>query len=152
MNVPRKSEFRDLLQLLETCLETPRVSGELERWIADVQGNVALIGKLLPKQIERQHAARLRQIAAEDPELNGEVERLKAGDDGMREQFDKLREWTNRLATKATKVGPDESRLEEELVALTALGLAFVIHARKQEIAIDAWQQEALYRDTGCSG
>lgn len=152
MNAPGKSEFRDALQLLETCLETPRVSGELERWIADVQRNVALIGTLLPKQIERQHAARLRQIAADDPNLNAEVERLKSGDDETREQFDKLREWTNRLATKATKVEPDESRLEEELVALTALGLAFVIHSRKQEVAIDAWQQEALYRDTGGSG
>ncbi len=152
MNAPRESEFRNALQLLETCLETPRVSGELERWIADVQKSVALIGTLLPKQIERQHAARLQQIAVEDPELNAEVERVKSGDDKTREQFDKLREWTSRLATKAAKVEPDESRLEEELVALTALGLDFVIHARKQEIAIDAWQQEALYRDTGGSG
>jgi hypothetical protein len=152
MNVLTKSEFRDVLQLLETCLETPRISGELEHWLADVEKNVELIGALLPKQIERQHAARLRQIAAEDPELNAAVERLKTGDDGMREQYDNLQEWTNRLAKKATKVEPDESRLEEDLVAFTALGLAFVIHARKQEIAIDAWQQEALYRDTGGSG
>ena len=152
MNAPQESEFRDVLQLLETCLETPRVSGELERWIAEVQGNVALIGRLLPKQIERQHAARLRQIAVEDPELNGEVERLKSGDNDTQEQFDKLQEWTDRLATKASKVEPDESRLEEELVALTALGLAFVIHARKQEIALDTWQQEAIYRETGGSG
>src|SRR4029077_20900031 len=89
MNAPRESEFRDMLQLLETCLETPRVSGELERWIAEAQRNVALIGTLLPKQIERQHAARLRQIAVEDPELNAEVERLKSGDDESREQFEK---------------------------------------------------------------
>jgi len=152
VNAPQASEFRNVLQLLETCLETPRVSGEFEPWITDVQRNVELIGKLFPRQIERQHAARLRQIAVEEPELNAEVEHLKTGDDETREQFDKLREWTNRLATKATKVEPDESRLEEELVALTAFGLAFVIHSRKQEIAIDAWQQEALYRDTGGSG
>jgi hypothetical protein len=152
MNVPQESEFRDALQLLETCLETPRVSGELERWIADVQRNVASIGTLLPKQIERQHAARLRQISVENPELNAEVGRVKSGDDDTREQFDKLRNWTDRLAAKATKVEPDESRLEEELVALTAFGLAFVIHVRKQEIAIATWQQEALYRDTGGSG
>jgi hypothetical protein len=152
MNVPQESEFRDVLQLLETCLETPRVSGELERWIADVQRNVASIATLLPKQIERQHAARLRQISVENPELNAEVGRVKSGDDDTREQFDKLRNWTDRLAAKATKVEPDESRLEEELVALTAFGLAFVIHVRKQEIAIATWQQEALYRDTGGSG
>jgi hypothetical protein len=152
MNAPQKSEFRDVLQLLETCLETPRVSGELERWIAEVQKNVAFIGAILPQQIERRHAARLRQIAIDDPELNAEVERLKSGDVDTREQFDKLRESTNRLATKAAKVEPDESRLEEELVALTTFGLDFVIHARKQEIAINTWQQEALYRDTGGSG
>jgi len=152
MNAPQKSEFRDALQSLEMCLECPRVSGELERWIADVQRNVAFIGTLLPKQIEKQHAARLRQIAVDEPELNGEVERLKAGDAETRQQFANLRERTNRLATRATKVEPDESRLEEELTALSTLGLAFVIHARKQEIAIDVWQQEALYRDTGGSG
>ena len=152
MNVPQESEFRDVLQLLETCLETPRVSGELERWIADVQRNVASIGTLLPKQIERQHAARLRQISVENPELNAEVGRVKSGDDDTREQFDKLRNWTDRLAAKATKIEPDESRLEEELVALTAFGIAFVIHVRKQEIAIATWQQEAVYRDTGGSG
>lgn len=152
MNAPQESEFRDVLQLLETCLETPRVSGELERWIAEVQKNVASIGRLLPKQIERQHAVRLRQIAVEDPELNAEVERLKSGDGDTREQFDKLRESTNRLAAKSTKIEPDESRLEEDLVALTALGLAFVIHARKQELAIDTWQHEAIYRETGGSG
>lgn len=152
MSAPQESEFRVVLQLLETCLETPRVSGELERWIAEVQRNVALIGTLLPQQIARQHAARLRQIAIEDPELNGEVERLKSGDDDTQEQFDKLRESTNRLAAKASNVEPDEARLEEALVALTALGLAFVIHARTQEIAIDTWQQEAIYRETGGSG
>src|SRR5262245_3096947 len=152
MNTPHESEFRDALQTLEISLETPRVSGELERWIADVQKNVELLSRLLPRHLERHHAARLRQIAAEDPGLNAEVERLKAGDDRSREQFDDLQERVNRLATKATKVEPDESRLEEGLVSLTAQGLDFVIHARKQEIAIDAWQQEALYRDTGGSG
>jgi hypothetical protein len=152
MNTPQQSEYRDVLQSLETCLETPRVSGELERWIADVQKNVELVGKLLPRQIEKHHAARLRQIAAEDPGLNAEVELLKTADEETREQFDNLRERVNRLATRATKVEPDESRLEQELVSLTALGLDFVIHARKQEVAIDAWQQEALYRDTGGSG
>jgi len=152
MNATRESEFREALQLLETSLETPRVSGELERWVAEVQKNVASVGTLLPKQIERQHAARLRQIAAEDPGLNGEVERLKSGDDDTQAQFDKLQERTNRLGTKASKVEPDESKLEEELVALTDLGLEFVIHARKQEIAIDTWQQEAIYRETGGSG
>jgi hypothetical protein len=152
MNTPQQSEYRDVLQSLETCLETPRVSGELERWIADVKKNVELVGNLLPRQIEKHHAARLRQIAAEDPGLNAEVELLKTADDETREQFDNLRERVNRLATRATKVEPDESRLETELVSLTALGLDFVIHARKQEVAIDAWQQEALYRDTGGSG
>src|SRR5262245_14439387 len=152
MNTPQKSEFRDILQTLETCLETPRVSGELERWIAAVQKNVESIDRLLPRQIEKHHAARHQQSAAEDPGLNAEVERLRTGDDETREQFDNFRERVHRLATRATKVEPDESRLETELVSLTALGLDFVIHARKQEIAIDAWQQEALYRDTGGSG
>jgi len=152
MNAPQEPEFRDVLQSLETCLETPRVSGDLERWIADVQKNVEMIGTLLARQIERWHAGRLRQIAVEDPELNAEVDRLKVGDDETRKQFDNFRERTNRLAKKVTNVEPDEARLEDELVALTALGLAFVIQARKQEIAIDVWQQEALYRDTGGSG
>ena len=152
MNPPDKNDFRDGLQSLETFLETPRVSGQLERWIADVQSNVELIDSLLPKQIERHHAARLRQIAAEEPELNAEVERIKSGDDETRAQFDKLRERTCRLTKKATRIEPDESRLEEQLSDLTTQGLAFIIHARKQEIAIETWQHEAVYRETGGSG
>jgi hypothetical protein len=147
-----ENEFRDALQLLETALETPRVSGELERWIANVQKNIEAIASLLPKQIARQHAVRLRQIAVDDPQLSAEVERLKCGDETARGQFDKLQQRTSQLTHRATKVEPDESQLEEQLVELTALGLAFVIHARKQEIAIETWQQEALYRDTGGSG
>jgi len=152
LNPVTQNEFRDALQSLETSLETPRVSGELERWIASVEKSVDLIGSLLPKQIERQHAARLRQIAADDPQLSAEVERVKCGDDAMREQFDKVRERTSQLLKRATKVEPDESRLEEKMSELTSLGLAFVIHARKQEIAIETWQQEAVYRDIGGSG
>jgi hypothetical protein len=152
VNLETQSKFRDALQSLETCLETPRVSGELERWIASVEKSVNLIASLLPKQIERQHAARLRQIATDDPQLSAEVERVKCGDDAMRDQFDKIRERTNQLVMRATKVEPDESRLDEALSELTSLGLAFVIHARKQEIAIETWQQEAVYRDIGGSG
>ena|SRR5579872_5104077 len=49
VNPPQESEFRGVLEALETCFETPRVSGELERWIADVQRNVDSVGTLLPK-------------------------------------------------------------------------------------------------------
>lgn len=147
-----EDEFRDALHALETCLETPRVSGELERWLVDVQRNIDWVGTLLTRQLERQHASRLRQITVEDPELHPQVERLKNGDDETREQFDKLRSWTDRLAKKGSKVEPDELRLEEEIVEFSASGLAFIIHARKQEIAIETWLQESLYRETGGSG
>ena len=147
-----ENEFKNALQSLETSLETPRVSGQLEHWLVDVQKNVDLIGMLLTKQLDRQHASRLRQIAVEDPELNAQVVRLKSGDDESREQFAKLRDWTDRLAKRALKVKPDEERLEEDLVAFIAFGLAFIIHARKQEIAIATWLHESLYRDTGGSG
>jgi hypothetical protein len=150
--INHQKDFRDALQSLETCLETPRVSGELERWFVDVQRNVELISKLLAKQLDRQHPPRLRQIAVEDPELNAQVARLKSGDDESREQFVRLREWTDRLAKKAPKVEPDEERIEEDVVEFIAFGLAFIIHARKQEIALETWLHESLYRDTGGSG
>jgi hypothetical protein len=152
MDLPHENKFSDALQSLETCLETPRVSGELPRWIADIRRNVELIGTLLTKQLDRQHTSRLRQIVIEDPGLHAHVERVKRGDDETREQFKKLQDWTNRLANRVPRLEPDEERLEEEVVEFTAFGLAFIIHARKQEIAIATWLQESLYRDTGGSG
>jgi hypothetical protein len=148
----QESGFCNALRSLETCLETPRVSGELEPWLVDVQKNVDLIGSLLPRQLERQHASLLRQIAVEDPELRPQVAHLESGDAECREQFGKLRDWTSRLAKGATNAEPDETRLEQEVVAFIAGGLAFIIHARKQEVAIETWLHESLYRDTGVSG
>lgn len=147
-----ENEFSDALRLLETALETPRVSGELEPWVAEVQKNVDLLGSLLSVQLDRQHASRLRQITNEDPELHAHVARVTSGDDTTREQFAKFSDWTKRLTKKASKVEPDEERLEEEVVEFIEFGLAFIIHARKQEVAIATWMQESLYRDTGESG
>ncbi len=152
MDLNHTDEFRDALQSLETCLETPRVSGELPRWLGDIRRCVESIGVLLSKQLDRQHAPQLREIANEDPGLLAHVERLKSGDDETRNQFDKLRNWTNRLANSVPRVEPDEKRLEDEVVEFTSFGLDFIIHARTQEIAIATWLQESLYRDTGGSG
>ena len=143
------SQLRSALEALETSLETPRVPGELEPWLAGVRMTIEKVAPLLTRELDRDHKTLLAQIAAEDPELHARVARLKCGEEETRAQLARLQEWITRLAEKTPYVEPDEGRLEQEIVKFVEQGLAFVIHVRKQEIAIDTWLHEALYRDGG---
>lgn len=145
-------EFRAAVDSLETSLMTPRVPGELERWIDSIEAANETVGKVLLQQVGKEHRTVFKQITSQDPDLHARVERLKIGDMLSREQFDSLRKRVHNLINRIARVEPDEGRLESDLVTLCADGLSFVLHLRKQEVAIDTWLQEAFQRDRGVSG
>lgn len=150
MNVSEQDqEFRAAIESLETCLMTPRVPGDLERWVAAIETAIEAVGMVIRRQIDHEHRSQFQQITSEDPELHARVERLKVGDEQSREQFDSLRDRLQRLKKSVPGIEPDEGRLEPAMAGFCTDGLSFVMHLRQQEVAIDTWLQEAFNRDRG---
>jgi len=146
---PNDQEFLAAVKSLETCLMTPRISGELERWVDAVESAINCVGTALVRQINQEHRAEFRQITSDDPELHSRVERLKSGDTHSLEQDRSLRDRIHSVKKNVLRIEPDEGRLEPALVEFCADGLAYVLHLRKQEVAIETWLQESFSRDRG---
>lgn len=142
-------EFRAAVESLETCLMTPRVPGELERWIDAAEKGIECVGTVLARQIDQEHRDYFQQITSEDPELHARVEQLKLGDERCRERHQTLWDRVRSLKKGVPQVEPDEGRLEPALVEFCDNGLSLVLDLRKQEVAIETWLQEAFSRDRG---
>jgi hypothetical protein len=144
-----QQKLTDALATLEKCLETPFVPGELERWFHAVETGVAEVRGHLRPVFERTHRAVLEEIFQEDPGLEHRIEQLRREDAEALEQFERFSDKSRRLAAVARRVEPDEARIKDECYTLVEEGLAFVISARKQEVALRTWLIEALERDRG---
>lgn len=147
-----EQEFYGAIQTLETCLMTPRVPGELERWVNAVEAAIEFVGTVLERQVGQEHRAHFKQITTQDPELHARVEGLKSGDKQCREQVRKLQDRIHSLKKGVPQVEPDEGRLEPAFLDFCTDGLSLVMHLRQQEVAIDTWIQEAFNRDRGAGG
>ena len=145
---PQK-QFHDALERLELGLETPFVPGDLEQWFAALSEAVRETDELIHPLFERTHKAQLNEIFQEDPGLEHRVEQLQRQDRETLEQFERFASKVERLAATASKVEPDEARIKKSCYKLAEEGLAVVIAARKQEVAIRTWLIEALERDRG---
>ena len=104
---------------------------------------------VLRDHLSGNHGPQLKSITREDKEMFANVEAVAAGDEKSVAMLDKLLEWSARLATATERVGPDEGRLEVEYTAFIEQGLDFVIHVRKQELALTTWLLEAFNRERG---
>lgn len=150
MSTPVKDgDFRTAVESLETCLMTPRVPGELVGWVDAVQTALKNVGKALTPQIECEHHALFEQITSEDPELHTRIDSIKAGDEQSQSELNTLQDRVTALQKGVPQVEPDEARLETELRSFIESGLSFVLHLRKQEVAIDTWFKEAFNRVRG---
>lgn len=141
--------FEAALDKLEVCLETPFVPGELERWFEDLQQAVAALDELLRPQFQEVHERQLEEIFEQDPGLQHRVEQIRREDARVAAQFDLLAQRVGTMAKSASKAGPDEASLKEDCYKLVEDGLAFVIAARKQQVAVRTWLVEAFDRDCG---
>lgn len=144
-----ETELRDSLAAFETCLEMPLVPGQFEVWLADARSALARVGTILPEHIRRDHRPQIEEIADEDKELFARVETLRSTDRKTLERLNWFYEWGARLADRTALTEPDEGKLEEEFAEFIKQGLEFVIHVRKQELAVTTWLNEALNRENG---
>lgn len=142
---PLESELHEF----ETCLETPFVPGELERWMESVRSAWEQLSPALRDRFEREQPELFEQIVADDPELHERVNELREHNAqvlALRSELEQRIPW---LHERAARVEPDEKRLDEELNRFIEDGLRFVIESRKQEVALRTWMLEAYERETG---
>lgn len=142
-------ELTEALAKLETCFETPFVPGDLESWAHNARESLGRVDPLLRRQIRDVHAPQLKAIGSEDPELLARVDQLRAGDEQCLAKLEALQRTFETLDELASDIEPDETKLKTQLDELVKDGLAFVIHVRKQIVALRTWLQEAFDRDRG---
>lgn len=142
-------KFQQSLKQLAVSLETPVVPGELEIWIAELRKSAQSFGTFLHLEVATGHNGRTAEIAKVDPEMHRDVEQLNKTDREILEQFAAFSSHIDHLAKRVPRVGPNEAAVTDELKTLVDEGLAFIIHMKKQEIAIRTSVQEAFNRDRG---
>jgi hypothetical protein len=142
-------ELEKSLQALATCLETPVIPGEMPEWLGMVVKGVETVEPLLRRNIESVHKSEYEQIVHEDRGLGHRVEALRNGDTESLELLDRLKDCLEKVKAKAAHKEPDELALNDDVGLCEKLGLEFVIHAQKQEIARRTWLSESINRMRG---
>jgi hypothetical protein len=88
-------------------------------------------------------------MAEEDLELLPQIERLKAEDEAIERERERIGNMVERDAQHVPKLEPDEAKAQKHVQNLIDEGLAFVMRVRKQEVALETWLVEAFNRDRG---
>jgi hypothetical protein len=144
-----ENELREALASFETSVATPIVSGELPDWADKVQKAWSEASAQVHYHVKHLRPRQYQEISNEDPALFQQVELLKAEDEAIEQEREKLNDRVTRVASHAPKVEPDEGKANHYVQSLIDDALAFVIRARKQEVAVQTWYVEAFNRERG---
>jgi hypothetical protein len=144
-----ESDLKTALASLETRLSTPVVSGELADWMGEVQKAWADASHQIEVSLLRLHPGQYEQIAQQDQEMFPQIEKLKAEDEAIASERERIGNMVQRDAQHVPKLEPDEGKAKKHVQNLVDEGLAFVTRVRKQEVAIETWLIEAFNRDRG---
>jgi hypothetical protein len=147
--VNSENELREALASFETSVATPIVSGELPDWTDKVQKAWSEASAQVHYHAKHLHPRQYQEIAKEDPALFQQVELLKAEDEAIEQEREKLNQTVARVATRAPKVEPDEAKANNHVQDLIDKAMAFIMRARKQEFAVQTWFVEAFNRERG---
>ncbi len=143
------TEFAEALERFQISLEIPVISGEMESWADCVRSAYRGLTPILHEHIRAVHRPIIKQISAEDPELLCQIAGVERGDNANLEAFDKLGQRIEQLPGLATKIEPDERRLEDHLNQLVKDGLELAMQLHKQETVLSTWHDESVFRDRG---
>jgi hypothetical protein len=144
-----QNDLKLVLAAFETSLATPIVSGELPRWIEEVQHAWEHTSAEIHDQVKHLHPRQFEQISSQDPELLPRVEQLKAEDEAIEQDRERLNQAVRRVSQHAPKMEPDEEKAQKYTKSLVDEGMAFIARVRKQEVALQTWFVEAFNRDGG---
>jgi hypothetical protein len=144
-----ETELREALTSFETSVATPIVSGELPDWTDKVQKAWQNVSAQVHYHVTHLHPRQFQEISNEDPALFQQVELLKAEDDAIEQEREKLNQSVTRVATHVPKLEPDEGKANNRVQDLIDEAMGFIVRARKQEVAVQTWYVEAFNRERG---
>jgi hypothetical protein len=144
-----ETDLREALESFETSVATPIVSGELPDWADKLQKAWLEASAQVHYHVKHLHPRQYREISNEDPALFQQVELLKAEDDAIELEREKLNGRVTGVATHVPKVEPDEGKANRYVHTLIDDAMAFIMRARKQEVAVQTWYMEAFNRERG---
>jgi len=142
-------EFQEVLDSLESALETPVVPGELVAWAGEAAAQAAAFQILLNKRLQVEHARDYERIDKDDPTLIARTEQLAREDEALKSDYDEFVTDIRALNEDVEGFEPDESAASERVEAMVQRGLDLVIRIRRQELAVKTWFSEAAVRDRG---
>ncbi len=144
-----ETDLREALTSFETSVATPIVSGELPDWADKVQKSWSEVSAQVHYHVKQLHPRQYQEISNEDPALFQQVELLKAEDDAIEQEREKLTQSIARVATHVPKLEPDEGKANNHVQNLINEAMGFIMRARKQEVAVQTWYVEAFNRERG---
>lgn len=144
-----EDELRAALTSFETSVATPIVPGELPDWVEKLQKAWSDASAQVQYHVKHLHPRQYQEISNEDPALFQQVELLKTEDEAIELDREKLKQSVMRVAEHVPKLEPDEGKANRHLQTLIDEAVAFVIRARKQEVAVQTWFVEAFNRERG---
>jgi hypothetical protein len=144
-----KEPLVEELDRLETAFATPPMPGELRNWASMLRKSFDEATGELTRRIADEHPVQFDEISTQDPEMLHQVDELRQQDARLEQQRAELASQVAGFEAQAVAKGADEKPLEEWQQQLSREGLAFVVEARKQEIALRTYLQEAFSRDRG---
>jgi hypothetical protein len=143
------TELRVSLASFETSVATPIVSGELPDWADKIQKAWSEASAQVHYHVKHLHPRQYQEISNEDPALFQQIELLKAEDEAIEQEREKLNQSVTRVATHVPKLEPDEAKANNHVQNLVDEAMTFIMRARKQQVAVQTWYVEAFNRERG---
>jgi hypothetical protein len=144
-----ESELRAALGSFETSITTPLVSGELADWVEKAMRAWREASSQIHFQTRHAHPRQYEEISEADPALFQRVELLRAEDEAIEVDRDKLHQSMARMAHHVPQVEPDEAKAQPFINTVTDQAILFIARVRKQEVAVQTWFAEAFNRERG---
>ena len=136
MQANTETALRDALTAFETSVTSPVVSGELSDWIEKVKKSWSTVSTHITEQLHHFHPQQFQEISDADAALFRQVELLKAEDEAIQCDLEKLGQTMSRMAEHLPKLEPDEAKAQPHVQSLMDQSVALVARVRKQEVAV----------------
>jgi hypothetical protein len=143
------NDLRAVLASFETNVTAPVVSGELVDWIEKASKSWNEASTQIHFQIKHVHPRQFEEISEVDAALLRQVELMRAEDEGIEAERNKLSQTIHRLTQHIPKMEPDEAKAQPHVQALMHQAVALIARVRKQEVALQTWFAEAFNRERG---
>ena len=144
-----EDELRDALTAFETSVTTPVVSGDLAEWAERAKRTWAEASAQIERQTRELHPRQYEEISNADAGLFQQIELLKAEDEAIDKERERLNRTLLRVGEHIPKLEPDEGKAEPMVESIVEEAVAYVARVRKQEVAVQTWFAEAFNRERG---